>query len=1220
MCEPCVCLGDQVVEGTDDLEVGLEKAGGKKATGSGGKEDVVGVLQDGPQEEVEEVAKKEGGHEEVAGQMQKAGDGSMWKLMWVQVEENGEVKHPIHVQGTLASKPQQSTYAPPTPKAVPPTPSAMLAPAAGTPQGSGSELQQLLTGLTGVLARVVNPAPPGKGQIELEEPGPKLRFTPEAKAWTLEQRAEDSHRMAWPLEPNLQVNLDKFKLFLETHCGLSQKSVAQNVRLVGYVYGMFQLPAQFSQEGFWASLYLTGKADVWVSLQVVSPSIPNTANISTALDHLISHLIIQADRKRHTEASRCLNGFKKEVLAPLHHKVQAAKADALQSRKERDAEKLNELPPWDVLKGAVHNTMVALHWASVKAQGLEEPDANLKGCANVLMAGLIFCNSYAGRPGEWSILERADVVALLEAGKDWLKMSKHKTKAKHGSAGRAVPAGNREAMKAMLEIHPESAKYLFDPRKSSTDSVTMSALLTKWSETFTPEYVKAGATLQRKLMHSMPQNEEIANKVFEEICKYDKHRTKTGRQNYLLINLEEEAKKGAIIFRNVLGTPVVWPTDDEMQAGKEKAMQTLDEMYTRSRANEDGENEEGGEEDEFDEEEKHEEAAEDHANKPSAEKQAEKDKADKDFDEVKNEEYQAEENEAVEGFEAALGQGAADAQDGDGKKVGDVAMEEERAEAGVKDEAAMGDKAEAAGVKEVDCVAMEEGTAVGEVKDEAMEKGAAEGGEAVESEGEKGGAAEGEGVWPKVEAWAGLSQEAKAWIMTQYAKQAARQGLTQMSSSTAFFKALKLLAKKAGVMAKHSGVSAGMLKKWVLAEESNPPPPAPPPPAPASAGPAQEGRKRKKISPDLDSWVVEQWKKAMEECDYQRCLAASSILSNSSNNSSSLNNCLSSSLSKSLGSSLHSSLSNSFSISFSSSHNNSSNNCKNNLSSLSSSLSSSSIRCSIECHNSSISSNPSSNSSISLSSSLSISHSRSHGLAFFKQLKEQAIHLKLMTEDTCTASIVSDIDTSSIGTSISSSSIISISITSNRCPSIISIGSITMFSSISIISSIGTSSSNNLVIGISSIRNFILYPHSTPRGYLHSRGAANLCEGLREAQPQNQAGQGTCWQHHYQQQHWQHMLLVVMMQMLPMLLSMSFIMLASMPMLLSMLGVSIMIQQHWQHTSGHNFRFVESCTAFFVFFCFKGALMKQCWCNADALVCCSVGNGGGSCGSDGLMK
>ena len=809
------------------------------------------VVEEADEKEVVQQGKVSSGTGQ--GSRQKEANGTVWQLMWVRIEEDGQPHYPLQVKEAMGGRPIPGpapgtpyalsvpgtpavTFAFPTPKAAPRTPSVLMAPGTPTATSPRSEFKGMLKELTGALTKAVAPpAPSGKKEGELEEPGPKLRLTSEAKAWDLSQRKDDVQRMAWPLKPNKKVPLESFKVFLETQCGLGKSSVEQNVRLIGYVYGMFHLPTQFSQEGFWASVYLSGMADTWANLQIMSPSIPNTSNISTAMNHLIDHLTMHADRARHREASRCLNGLKKEVLIPLHNKVQAAKAEALQVNREKDAEKLEQLPPQDVLKAAVKDTMVALHWAEEKAKSGEGVDGNLKACANALMAGIVFCNSYAGRPGEWTVLERTSVEALLESGKDWIRMYKHKTSKVYGSAGRAVSSGLKEGMKAMLKIHPSSAKYFFDPARSTTTAVTMSVLLDKWSETFTPGYQNAGATLQRKLMHTVPQKDEVAQLVFREICKYDKHKTNTGLRNYVAADLENEAKKGAIIFRNVLGDPVEWPSAEEVAAGKAKALKTLEDMYSRAKkAKEDGENDEEGEEDEagFGGEEGGEEEEEAAEGLGAG---------------------GAQDDAAVKGFEAAMAQEGEGEQavahgmvdevvenvmDGDGKEVVDEATNDKAAEAAVQDEAPVGDGAlqeEAVGEgeakhgkgdgKQVVDEAMKDKADEAAVQDEApvgdgaMQEDAVGDGEAKDGKGVKP-AGEGTAVVAQVEAVAGLqakctlSTEEEAWVEKQHQKQLKKEGKPKDAVALdGFFKALKMIGCQHGFL--RFGTSTKVLKEAV---------------------------------------------------------------------------------------------------------------------------------------------------------------------------------------------------------------------------------------------------------------------------------------------------------------------------------------------------------------------------------------------------------------------
>ena len=577
-------------------------------------------------------------------------DTTFWIRAWIKVDSDGNVVSPLEMAETLPSggkalvgtalakstAPGTPSFMPPKPKAAPRTPahfgkvapqtpplhigtaSSGSAPTGeastqpttdthkadigGTPkQAAGSSvmsplrksIEDIAKGLESVFKPFAQAS--GVGRDELEVEGPKLIIKEAAKAWKLEERGQHVLRMAWPLPKNDEVDLKGFEAYLEGPVGQVQSSVDQNTRQIRYMYGLFELPETFSHEGFWARLYLSGNAAEVQALPILSPKNPHSANLATALSHFLEYLQQGADRAKHTEASRCITGLKKDFLKPLQCKVNKARKARKTANRAHTTTKLKAMPPKEVLQKAIHESMVALYYAKKMHNIMDEPDWRLRHVANSIMAGLVFANAYAGRPGEWQSLLRKEVEEVVETGANMIVMKHHKTVDTHGVAGRPIPSGNREAMSVLLDIHRKDATYFFDPAKKTSKSLvcSMSKLLKKWSQHYFPQYQEVGATLQRKLMHTGTQQVEVAKKMFDLVCATDKHRTKTGLDNYVGEDPEVDAQNGDCMYRANIGDPVEWPSPEAMKAGKAKALEDLQAMVCRaSKKNGGGEEEE----------------------------------------------------------------------------------------------------------------------------------------------------------------------------------------------------------------------------------------------------------------------------------------------------------------------------------------------------------------------------------------------------------------------------------------------------------------------------------------------------------------------------------------------------------------------------------------------------------------------------------------------------
>ena len=454
---------------------------------------------------------------------------------------------------------------------------------AGAASTEASALSQTLLGqIASALGRALSSGASSSGS-QLEEAAPRVKFTPEALAWNVGAESEDGRRSSWPLLPNREVPLQKFFVYLVNAKGLEDNSAQGHLLRMTYFFGMFDLPTEFSQEGFMAALFSSGVAEQWAALPIMSPERPATRNMMTAVLHYVDFLILNCERRQHREACRCLTLLKADVLKPLCRRTLKARAIDENRLREEDGEKLRKLPKPEVLREAVREAMIDLHhvWEECRARGATT--LYNKGIANTIMIGLVFCNSYAGRPGEWARLRRCQVEEMINNKQTLLTFKRHKTAWKYGSLGRHVPPGNRAAMAKMLDIHPATAELFFDPPRLETKVVQCGALLTRFSAVYTPEYQPCQATLMRKLFHSKAVEDRTADRVLKELCEADKHSLWVGKHNYVAANAAQDARRTAAVFRAVLGDPVNWPTPEELSAGKERSIARLQQWVSRLR-------------------------------------------------------------------------------------------------------------------------------------------------------------------------------------------------------------------------------------------------------------------------------------------------------------------------------------------------------------------------------------------------------------------------------------------------------------------------------------------------------------------------------------------------------------------------------------------------------------------------------------------------------------
>ena len=174
-----------------------------------------------------------------------------------------------------------------------------------------------------------------------QKAAPRVKFTSEALAWNVEAESENVRRSSWPLLPNRKVPLQTFFVYLVNAKGFKDTSAQEHLLRMTYFFGIFDLPTEFSQEGFMAAFFSSGAAEQWAALPIMSPERPTTRNMTSALLHYVDFLILDGESLQHREACRCLNLLRADVLKPLYRRTLKARevdARATRSKRKRNGE------------------------------------------------------------------------------------------------------------------------------------------------------------------------------------------------------------------------------------------------------------------------------------------------------------------------------------------------------------------------------------------------------------------------------------------------------------------------------------------------------------------------------------------------------------------------------------------------------------------------------------------------------------------------------------------------------------------------------------------------------------------------------------------------------------------------------------------------------------------------------------------------------------------
>ena len=304
---------------------------------------------------------------------------------------------------------------------------------------------------------------------------------------------------------------------------------------------------EFSLIGFFVALYETKQVIELSKLEILQPQLAWTRNIMTSVSHMADDLLLKCRQQRDKEATRTIMQLKAEV-DPIKHRANCEKNVFTDRKNEMDAALLEKLPPASTKLAGVKESMIDLHTLWLANRKLDTMDARVKCAINVIIAGITRMNSCAGRPGEWVNLQRKDVVEFLKTEGNCLRIREHKTVKSMGVLGRYIPEGNLTAIRKVLDLHDEDAKYFTSPPKGNNKPMHASNLLKKWGFVYTLGFQVPKPTLMRKWCRICEQEGAgAAEASFASLCDMNGHAEKTGKIHYVASKPERRAMVAAHI-------------------------------------------------------------------------------------------------------------------------------------------------------------------------------------------------------------------------------------------------------------------------------------------------------------------------------------------------------------------------------------------------------------------------------------------------------------------------------------------------------------------------------------------------------------------------------------------------------------------------------------------------------------------------------------------------
>ena len=187
----------------------------------------------------------------------------------------------------------------------------------------------------------------------------------------------------------------------------------------------------------WARNMLQGSLFVFFLFSLpppLSPSPPSPQNhcknMLQGLDHLATFAGQQCNRKHATISKNLVQALKDESITPFKNQAIEQRKLQMAIKKQVDTKRLKFFPQTHIIKAALWQAMLDLMiLANCYQQG---SPTQIMAAATTIMVGIIYFNGYAGRSGEWQIMEKALVLGAMESSLEYLICQWHKTSYAYG--------------------------------------------------------------------------------------------------------------------------------------------------------------------------------------------------------------------------------------------------------------------------------------------------------------------------------------------------------------------------------------------------------------------------------------------------------------------------------------------------------------------------------------------------------------------------------------------------------------------------------------------------------------------------------------------------------------------------------------------------------------------------------------------------------------------
>ena len=242
----------------------------------------------------------------------------------------------------------------------------------------------------------------------------------------------------------------------------------------------------------------------------------------------------------------------------------------------------------------VHEAMLSLRYLEKYYSKESELPLGARARANADLVGIVFCNGFGGRSMDWAKLPMTHFEEAIANNLDYVICSAHKTSHHYGDLAKWLAPGTMAAMQCYCSLpRRPGVTTFFHPVGAETAEVNIPGALLNFCKTYLPPppaFTRPGVNLLRKWFHThLMSLTETEDKLLDVMKRIDAHSKDVAKRHYCLRDPQQDAHLAHLLVLAVLGQPVPWPGQDELDDARVQAQSRLPDAVDEPEAEEEGE-------------------------------------------------------------------------------------------------------------------------------------------------------------------------------------------------------------------------------------------------------------------------------------------------------------------------------------------------------------------------------------------------------------------------------------------------------------------------------------------------------------------------------------------------------------------------------------------------------------------------------------------------------